>query len=299
MLYQNGALGSPRRQPPTCASELPVSVGLGLRQQFATEVVDGATRADFVEIHAENFLSEGGPNLALLDRVAETFPLSIHGVGLSIGSLQPLDRDHLSAIRRLCDRAQPQAFSEHLAWSRHDGIYFNDLLPTALNSAVLAAVVDHIYEVQTALSRPILIENPSTYLRPAGSDWDEVDFLREMARRSGCSLLLDLNNVHVSCHNLGQDAEDYVARFPLELIGEVHLAGFERASPGENSLLIDTHGAPIAEQVWALFETVIDRIGPLPTLVERDNNIPLVEELDAELGRAADILARAEHRSKL
>lgn len=292
MVPHQGALGLQRRHPhPTCASGLPASVGLGLRHQFADELANGAARADFVEIHAENYLSEGGPSLTLLDRIVEHFPLSIHGVGLSIGSPEPLDGDHLAQIRRLCDRADPLVFSEHLAWSRHDGVYFNDLLPTALNSAMLVRVVEHIDAVQTALARPILIENPSTYLRASGSDWDEVDFLREMARRSGCRLLLDVNNVHVSCHNLGEDSHDYIARFPLELVCEIHLAGFERAAPGPHDLLIDTHGAAVSEPVWWLYEDVIERAGTLPTLIERDNNIPPLAELLREVDRAASIMA--------
>lgn len=294
------ALGSQRRPlPPRTISAigLPVSVGLGLRREYVDELVSGATRADFVEIHAENFMSDGGPNLRLLDRIAGAFPLSIHGVGLSIGSAEGLDKEHLRRVRRLCERAQPAIFSEHLAWSVQGGIYFNDLLPIPLNNASLQSVVAHVDEVQDALGRRILIENPSTYLSLASSDWDEVDFLREMARRTDCGLLLDVNNVYVSCHNQNLDSRDYIARFPLELVGELHLAGFEAADTANETILIDTHGSAITKSVWELFEDIIDCFGPLPTLIERDNNVPPLAELDAELRRAADVLSTTSHRA--
>ncbi len=294
------ALGSQRRPlPPRTISALglPVSVGLGLRREYVDELVSGATRADFVEIHAENFMSDGGPNLRLLDRIAEAFPLSIHGVGLSIGSAEGLDKDHLRRVQRLCERAQAAIFSEHLAWSVQGGIYFNDLLPIPLNNASLQSVVAHVDEVQDALGRRILIENPSTYFSLESSDWDEVDFLREMARRTGCGLLLDVNNVYVSCHNQNLDSRDYIDRFPLELVGELHLAGFEPADTANETILIDTHGSAIAEPVWELFEDIIDCFGPLPTLIERDNNVPPLAELDAELRRAAASLSTASHRA--
>ncbi len=294
------ALGSQRRPlPPRTISAigLPVSVGLGLRREYVDELVSGATRADFVEIHAENFMSDGGPNLRLLDRIAGAFPLSIHGVGLSIGSAEGLDKEHLRRVRRLCERAQPAIFSEHLAWSVQGGIYFNDLLPIPLNNASLQSVVAQVDEVQDALGRRILIENPSTYLSLASSDWDEVDFLREIARRTGCGLLLDVNNVYVSCHNQNLDSLDYIARFPLELVGELHLAGFEAADTANETILIDTHGSAITKSVWELFEDIIDCFGPLPTLIERDNNVPPIAELDAELRRAAAVLSTASHRA--
>jgi uncharacterized protein len=289
------AFGSQRRRSPQVASApgLPVSVGLGLRREYVDELVSGAIRADFVEIHAENFMSDGGPNLRLLDRIAEAFPLSIHGVGLSIGSADELDKDHLGRVQRLCKRAKPAMVSEHLAWSVHGGIYFNDLLPIPLNSVSLQSVVAHVDEVQDTLGRRILIENPSTYFNLESSDWDEIDFLREMARRSGCGLLLDVNNVYVSCQNQNLDSRDYIARFPLELVGELHLAGFERSE----TILIDTHGRAIAEPVWDLFEGIISCFGPLPTLIERDNNVPPIAELDTELRRAANALSAASRRA--
>lgn len=272
---------------------LPPSAGLGLHREHLDEVLAGAGRLGFIEIHAENFMSEGGPTLALLDRLASQYPISLHGVALSLGGEGRLDLTHLKRLRRIIDRIAPASFSEHLAWASHDGIYFNDLLPIAYDAPTLGRVADHVDEAQSALGMRLLLENPSTYVSHAANDWDEIDFLAEIARRTGCGLLLDVNNAVVSSVNHGWDPQAYLQRFPLALVGEIHLAGHsETRDDAGQRLLIDSHGEAIAAPVWTQYADVIARAGPLPTLIERDNDIPAFAVVAAEVAQAADILAR-------
>ncbi len=271
---------------------LPPSAGLGLRREHIDDVLAGAATLGFVEIHAENYMSEGGPTLALLDRLASMYPISLHGVALSLGGEAPLDKAHLARLRRIIDRIAPASFSEHLAWSSHDGIYFNDLLPIAYDAQSLERVVAHVDAAQTALGMTLLLENPSTYVGFAGSSWDEVDFIAEVARRTGCGLLLDINNVLVSSVNHGWDPRQYLQRFPMARVGEIHLAGhLVTVDELGRRLLIDTHGEAIAPDVWTLFAEVIARTGPLPTLIERDNDVPAFAIVAAEVARAAAVLS--------
>ncbi len=262
---------------------LPARAGLGLKPQHFTEIL--ATRPDlgFFEIHAENYLVAGGPFHHYLGRIRDRYPLSIHGVGLSIGAAGPLDVDHLDRLAALLNRYQPQSFSEHLAWSTHGGAFFNDLLPLPYDRTTLARVCDHIDQTQEHLQRRILLENPATYVEFAASTLDEATFITEIVRRTGCGLLLDVNNAYVSGINHRRDPQASIAALPLAEVGEIHLAGFaEDCDAAGAPLLIDTHGAPIAAAVWELYAFALDHLGPTPTLIERDNDIPPLAVLIAE-----------------
>ncbi|HOZ35015.1 MAG TPA: DUF692 domain-containing protein, partial [Tabrizicola sp.] len=229
--------------------------------------------------------------LAQLRHLAERFPISVHGVGLSIGGEGPLDRDHLARLRHLCDWANPASFSEHLAWSTHDGAYLNDLLPLPYTDVTLARVCDHVDQVQEVLGRRMLLENPSTYIAFAETAMDEVAFLTEIARRTGCGLLLDVNNVYVSGTNQNYDPAGYVDTFPLHLVGEIHLGGHDEDRDDQGRrLLIDSHGANVVDPVWALYAQVIAKAGPLPTLIEWDNDVPDWPVLVAEAARALRLM---------
>jgi len=236
-------------------------------------------------------MGEGGRPLAQLRHLAERFPISVHGVGLSIGGEGRLDVDHLSRLKHLCGWLRPASFSEHLAWSTHDGSYLNDLLPLPYTEATLACVVDHIDEVQTVLGRRMLLENPSTYIAFAETLMGEAEFLSEIARRSGCGLLLDVNNVHVSGINQNYDPLAYLQSFPFQHVGEIHLGGHHvDADDHGNPLLIDSHGTEVADPVWALYAALIALAGPRPTLIEWDNDVPDWPVLAAEAARAAAVL---------
>ncbi|MGK0267182.1 MAG: hypothetical protein ACI82N_001435 [Maricaulis sp.] len=268
------------------------SAGLGLKPEYFRPALDEQAAGLWFEVHPENYMSAGGPRLAWLDAIAASKPLSLHGVGLSLGGLEPPDPAHLQRWKTLIDRYQPVRISEHLAWSVHSGTYFNDLLPTPMTRAALDRFCAHVDAMQTALGRSVLIENPSRYL-PLREEIPEAEFLAETVRRTGCGLLLDVNNLHVSAHNLGFDIAAWLDAIPGEAVGEIHLAGHEADLELGGELLIDTHGAPIADPVWDLFETVIARLGPRPVLIERDNNIPAFGELLAERDRAQRVLDRA------
>jgi uncharacterized protein (UPF0276 family) len=248
----------------------------------------------WIEIHAENYMGDGGRPLAQLRALAGRMPVSVHGVGLSIGGQRPLDRDHLARLRRLLDWLAPASFSEHLAWSTHDAGFFNDLLPLPWTQATLARVAAHVDEVQDRLGRRMLLENPSSYLAFAESEMDEVTFLSELVRRTGCGLLLDVNNVFVSATNLGRDPRAYIDAFPLGAVGEIHLGGHDAEKDDHGApLLIDSHGRAVADPVWALYAHALDRAGPRPTLVEWDTDVPDWPVLRAEAARAAAALAPA------
>lgn len=275
-------------------SELPARAGVGFKPMHFRDILTAARPVGFFEVHAENYMGAGGPPHAHLRALRERYALSIHGVGLSIGSMQPLDRDHLARLKTLCDRYQPESFSEHLAWSSHGGVYFNDLLPLPYTPQTLARVAEHIDQLQTTLGRTMLLENPSTYVGIADSTIAEVEFLAEVANRTGCGLLLDVNNVFVSATNHGMQALSYLETFPLYRVREIHLGGHDEETGDAGApLLIDAHGSAVADAVWALYALVIARTGPLPTLIEWDNDVPDWPTLRAEAAAAEQILAGA------
>ena len=263
------------------------SVGVGFKPEHFEAIVDTRPQLGFFEVHAENYMGAGGAPHRRVDAIRERYPLSLHGVGLSIGSPGPLDRAHLQRLAAVAKRFEPVLVSEHLAWSTHEGAFFNDLLPLPYTAETLARVAEHIDEVQNALGRRMLLENPSTYVVFAESTWAETDFLREIARRTGCGLLLDVNNVFVSAVNHGHDPDRYLADFPLSAVGEIHLAGYaEDTDEAGLPLLIDAHNSPIREAVWALYTATIRRLGATPTLIEWDNDVPVWPTLLNETRRA-------------
>lgn len=269
------------------APGLPRRAGLGLKHEHFLEVLETSPDIGFFEVHAENYMVAGGPFHHYLGLIREQYPLSLHGVGLSIGGEHPLDREHLARLATLIDRYQPQSFSEHLAWSSHGPVFLNDLLPLAYDSATLQRVCEHIDQVQSTLKRPMLLENPSTYLQFQRSTLDETDFISEIIRRTGCGLLLDVNNVYVSCINHQRDPLAYIDALPLQAVGEIHLAGFaEDTDSLGDRLLIDDHGAPIDNAVWQLYEKVLAHVGSVATLIERDNQVPAFGALLAEAQQA-------------
>lgn len=271
---------------------LPARAGLGLKPQHYADIIGGAPDLGFFEVHAENYMGAGGPPHRYLETIAERYALSLHGVGLSIGAEGPLDRAHLARLKALDQRYRPASFSEHLAWSTHDSAFLNDLLPLPYTSETLARVASHVDEVQQVLGRRMLLENPSTYVLFEESTIDEIDFLTTVSERTGCGLLLDVNNVMVSSVNHRLDPFAYIDRFPLHLVGEIHLAGYDEAmdSAGER-LLIDAHGSPVLEDVFALYAHTIEASGPLPTLIEWDNNVPDFPILLSEAHRVDALLA--------
>jgi uncharacterized protein len=264
------------------------TAGLGFKPQHFSDAMASPAVGLWFEVHAENYMVEGGPRLAMLEQLRRERPLSLHGVGLSLGSASEPDRDHLAALKRLVDRFEPALVSEHLAWSRFDGRSFPDLLPVPRTNESLPCLSANIGRVQDALGREILIENPTHYLPLNQHRWSETSFLRELARRSGCKLLIDVNNVAVGANNVGFDASGWLSEIPAKLVGEIHLAGHRLDADGQ--LLIDSHDSPVSEGVWSLYEALIARIGPRPTLIERDGNVPPFAELIAERGRAQAIL---------
>jgi hypothetical protein len=267
--------------------------GTSLKHQHLSAILAEAKQEGFFEVHAENYMGAGGPPHDALTRIRGDYPVSLHGVCMSIGGPQPLNTAHLARFKKLVERYEPALVSEHLAWSTHNTTYFNDLLPLPYTQAALAHIADHIDEVQEAIGRPILLENPSTYVIFPESTMSETEFLRELVRRSGCGLLLDVNNVFVSATNHGYSALSYLADFPLGHVGEIHLAGHAEQADDEGDLLIiDSHDGPVADAVWRLFDIVIGQCGPIPTLVEWDSDIPAWPVLKKEAAAAQAILDR-------
>ena len=263
------------------------SVGVSFKPEHFEAIVGTAPELGFFEVHAENYMGAGGAPHRRLDAIRERYPLSLHGVGLSIGSPGPLDRAHLERLVAVARRFEPAVVSEHLAWSTHEGAFLNDLLPLPYTAETLARVCVHIDQAQNALGRIILLENPSTYIVFAESEWAETDFLREIARRTGCGLLLDVNNVFVSATNHGRDPERYLADFPLAAVGEIHLGGFaEDTDDAGLPLLIDAHDSPVRDAVWSLYAAAVRQLGAKPTLIEWDNDLPAWPALLAEARRA-------------
>lgn len=273
------------------ASDLPARSGLGLKAEHYRGILEQLPDVGFFEIHAENYMGEGGPPHRYLTAIREAYPLSLHGVGLSIGGAGPLDREHLKRLRALNDRYEPGLFSEHLAWSSHDTGYLSDLLPLPYTEETLVRVANHIDETQTAMGRQMLLENPASYLSFAESTWAEAEFIAEIVRRTGCGLLLDVNNVFVSARNLGTNAAGYLDSYPLAHVREIHLAGHDLSSDGAGQeVLIDAHGSEVCDDVWDLYGQVLARTGALPSLIERDNNVPPLAVLLDEARRADEAL---------
>lgn len=274
-------------------NRLPNDPGVGYKPQHFSDILKDPGTVKWLEIHAENYMGDGGRPLAQLRELAEQFPMSVHGVGLSIGGEGPLDTDHLARLKHLVGWLNPASFSEHLAWSTHDTHFLNDLLPLPYTARTLATVCDHIDQVQEVVGRQMLLENPSTYLAFDENEMLEVEFLAEIAKRTGCGLLLDINNVFVSATNQQTDPRAYLAAFPTQAVGEIHLGGHDEDQDETGAtLLIDSHGAEVVDPVWTLYAETMARIGPRPTLIEWDTDVPDWPTLAAEAGRAAKILDR-------
>jgi uncharacterized protein len=267
--------------------------GTSFKPEHLQAILGAKPQRGFFEVHAENYMGAGGPPHRALEAIRRDHPISLHGVCMSIGGPQPLDKAHLGRFRGLVARYQPALVSEHLAWSTHETSFFNDLLPLPYTAAALQNVCDHIDQVQDAIRRPLLLENPSTYVAFRESSMSETDFIRTVAERTGCGLLLDINNVFVSATNHGFSALDYLADFPLSRVGEIHLAGHAEQTDDEGDLLlIDSHDGPVADAVWKLYEIVVQRRGGVPTLIEWDSKIPDWPVLQAEAAAAQAILDR-------
>jgi len=274
--------------------DVPARAGVGLKAQHYETILDERPDIGWFEVHAENYMGDGGPPHHYLEAIRRDYPLSLHGVGLSIGADHPLDAAHLARLKVLNERYQPGLVSEHLAWSSHGGVFFNDLLPVPYTSEAVALVSDHVDRLQEVLGRRILLENPSTYVTFEASEMSEIDFLLAVVLRSGCGLLLDVNNVLVSATNQGYAAEDYIDTFPLSSVGEIHLAGHARDRDDAGAtLLIDAHDRAVDDKVWALYARAIARGGARPTLIEWDNDVPAWKTLFAE-ARTADRLMAAQ-----
>jgi len=278
---------------PSSSSEdrIPARGGVGLKAEHYRTIIERLPDVGFFEVHAENYMGAGGPPHRYLSAIRERYPLSLHGVGLSIGADRPLDKDHLRRLSKLVKRYRPGLFSEHLAWSSHDTGFLNDLLPVPYTTGTLVRIAEHIDQVQDALGRQMLLENPSTYVAFAESTYLETDFIAEVVRRTGCGLLLDVNNVYVASTNQQWDPVAYIHNYPLFHVQEIHLAGYTReADEKGRPLLIDTHNRPVDEIVWDLFARAIQLTGPVPTLIEWDTNVPEWPTLMQEAERAEAIM---------
>lgn len=268
----------------------PGRAGVGLRTQHYQALWELNPALPFVEVHSENYFGAGGQPHAWLERFRDRYALSLHGVGLSLGSADGLSPTHLAKLKGLVDRYQPALVSEHLCWGAIGGAHLNDLLPLPYTEEALALMVQRVDEVQSYLGRQILVENVSSYLQFAESRIPEWAFLADLAERAGCGILLDVNNVYVNSVNHGFDPRTYLAAIPESAVREIHLAGFDRLADAEVECLIDTHGTPVCEAVWTLYSEAIQRLGPIPTLIEWDTDIPSLEVLLAEAGKADQIL---------
>ena len=272
--------------PPAASRPIPAQAGIGLRSPHHAEFLARRPDVPWVEVHSENFFADGGRQLQVLDAVRRDYGISLHGVGLSLGASDPLDPEHLRRLRRLVRRVEPALVSEHVCWSSADGVFLNDLLPMPYTHAALRRLATRISAVQDFLGRRILVENVSSYLEFEGAEMTEWDFLVQLARRAGCGILLDVNNIYVSAENHGFPAHNYLRGIPAELVGEVHLAGHTAV----DGILIDTHSAPVINAVWALYREAVRLMGPVPTLIEWDADLPTLDRLVAE-ARTADLQA--------
>jgi len=278
---------------PTSLTNLPKQAGIGLKPEYFREILDTQPDIGFFEIHAENYMVPGGPLHHYLTQIRALYPLSIHGVGLSLGGDEDLDQAHLLRLRELLNRYKPESFSEHLAWSTHQGNFYNDLLPLPYSKDRLRKVCAHIDEAQTFLKRSLLLENPSTYIAFSSSEMDEPSFLAEIIRITGCGLLLDVNNLYVTSMNQNLDPLSVLNAMPLKAVGQIHIAGYaEEVDESGARLLIDNHATPVAREVWSLFQTTVGQVGAQPVLLERDNNLPGLDLLIAEANIASQELNR-------
>ena len=274
-------------------TDVPNRAGVGYKAQHLDGILKTPETVGWLEIHAENYMGDGGRPIAQLRHLREQFPISCHGVGLSIGAEGPLDADHLARLKHLVGWLEPGLFSEHLAWSTHETQFLNDLLPVPYTQKTVNQVVSHIDQVQDTVGRQMLLENPSTYVAFEESDRSEIEFLTEVAKRSGCGLLLDVNNVFVSATNQNYSPEGYIDAFPSEFVGEIHLGGHEEDADDHGAtLLIDSHSREVVDPVWALYEYTLTKTGPRPTLIEWDNDIPEWNILATEMIRADAILSK-------
>jgi uncharacterized protein len=276
---------------------IPAKAGIGLRFQHHQAVLDVAPDVAWMEVHTENYMGGGTP-LRYLDAIQRDYPISLHGVGLSLGSAQGLDPAHLERIRRVAERIEPALMSEHIAWSVADGMYLADLLPLPMTEEALGVVCQHVDQMQNHMKRRILVENPSTYLRFRHSSIPEWEFMTAVAQRTGCGILCDVNNIYVSAHNHGWDASAYLAALPRTAIGEIHLAGHSvRSLPDGGTLRIDDHGSHVIAQVWALYREALALFGPVPTLIEWDTDVPPLDVLLGEAAQAGAFLASVEQEA--
>ncbi|WP_339613947.1 DUF692 domain-containing protein [uncultured Parvibaculum sp.] len=289
--------GRSRLGRPTPAA-CPRAAGVGLKADHYREILDTRPAIGWFEVHAENFMGAGGAPHRYLTAIREHYPLSLHGVGLSLGSAGPLDRAHAKRLRALVDRYEPGLVSEHLAWSRHDGIHFNDLLPVPLTEEALDIVAEHVEETQDILGRRMLIENPSTYVATR-DEMSETEFLVALARRTGCGLLVDVNNVYVSSMNHGRDAAAWLDAITADLVGEIHLAGHAVEMVEGEALRIDDHGSRVSPEVFELCGRFLDRVGPVPTLIEWDSDVPPLSVLLEEASKADKLLLRAQAQAAM
>ncbi len=278
------------------SSRATLGVGIGLRAPHVAAVLATRPALGWLEVHAENYMG-GGPALVALEQLRREYPLSVHGVGLSLGSAAPLNTRHLTRLQQLVERLEPALVSEHLAWSIAGGVYLNHLLPLPYTEESLGIVAQHIQQTQEVLQRPILLENPSSYLRFTDSVIPETEFLSTLVRRTGCGLLCDVNNIYVSCCNLGGDPVAYLDALPAQAIGEIHLAGHAVNDADGQTILIDDHGAAVVPAVWALYAHALARFGPVSTLIEWDTNIPDLPVLCDEAHTAAQYQCQAEERA--
>jgi len=272
------------------ASLAPRSAGIGLRAEHYRDLLSVRPAVGFLEVHSENYFGDGGAPLHYLEQARAHYPLSLHGVGLSLGSTDPLDRKHLSRLRILIERFEPALVSDHLCWCSVNGTFLNDLLPLPYTEEALAHFVAHVAQAQDLLRRQLLIENPSSYLRYRNSTIPEPEFLAEVVRRSGCGLLLDVNNVYVSSRNHGFDATAYIEMLPAGAVQEIHLAGYTVNTYPEGEILIDTHNSRVREPVWKLYRYAIARLGRRPTLIEWDTDLPALDVLVEEACRAETVM---------
>lgn len=305
MADQDPGFVRPRPSAGFTAATIPDKAGVGLRHPHMSRFINERPPAAWLEVHTENYVGAGGPRLRALEKIRQDYPISCHGVGLSLGSAEGLDDDHLVRIRTVIDRFQPGLVSEHVSWSITGGVYLNDLLPLPYTEEALDVICRNVDHAQTALGRQILVENPSSYVSFKCSTMPEWDFMAAIVGRTGCGLLLDVNNIHVSAHNHRFDANAYLDAVPLDAVQEIHVAGhfvqhFADEDGTDRVILIDDHGTQVEPAVWTLFRRALDRVGPMPTLMEWDNNIPELDVLLAEARKAEMILSavRAQH-SKL
>jgi uncharacterized protein len=277
---------------------VPAKAGIGLRFQHHQAVLDLAPDVAWMEVHTENYMGGGTP-LRYLDAIRRDYPISLHGVGLSLGSSEGLDAVHLERVGRVAERIEPALMSEHIAWSVADGLYLADLLPLPMTEEALAVVCRNVDQMQSYLKRRILVENPSTYLRFRHSVIPEWEFMAAVTERTGCGLLCDVNNIYVSAHNHGWNASAYLSALPPASVGEIHLAGHSvRALPGGGTLRIDDHGSQVIAEVWALYQEALACFGPAPTLIEWDNDVPPLDVLVAEANHAGALLVHARQETR-